>query len=116
MPDYRKSYKKSKSSKNSKSGGRRRKHTMRKYRRGRKVMRGGAQMWSVFSRVPEFFKPDLESAIRYVLPEYRSPAIIPEELSKTELLTKIKTSKMYLDNPEEVKKQFEQFYAESDYN
>lgn len=41
MPDFRKSYKKSKNSKNSKSGGRRRKHTMRKYRRGRKVMRGG---------------------------------------------------------------------------
>ena len=36
-----KSYKKSKNSKNSKSGGRRRKHTMRKYRRGKKVMRGG---------------------------------------------------------------------------
>lgn len=47
MPDFRKSYKKSKNSKNSKSGGRRRKHTMRKYRRGkksRKVMRGGKQM------------------------------------------------------------------------
>ena len=41
MPEYRKSYKKSKNSKNSKSGGRRRKHTMRKYRRGKKVMRGG---------------------------------------------------------------------------
>lgn len=41
MPDYRKSYKKSKNSKNSKSGGRRRKHTMRKYRRGRNVMRRG---------------------------------------------------------------------------
>jgi len=43
MPDY-KSYKKSKNSKNSKnskSGGRHRKHTMKKYRRGRKVMRGG---------------------------------------------------------------------------
>lgn len=39
MP-YQKS-KKSKNSKNSKSGGRRRKHTMKKYRRGRKVMRGG---------------------------------------------------------------------------
>ena len=35
------SYKKTKNSKNSKSGGRRRKHTMRKYRRWRKVMRGG---------------------------------------------------------------------------
>jgi hypothetical protein len=42
MPDFHKSYKKSKNSKNSKSGGRRRKHTMRKYRRGKKVMRGGA--------------------------------------------------------------------------
>ena len=41
MPDFRKSYKKSKNSKNSKSGGRRRKHTMRKYRRGKKVMGGG---------------------------------------------------------------------------
>ncbi len=46
MPEYKsrksQSYKKSKNSKNSKSGGRRRKHTMRKYRRGKKVMRGGA--------------------------------------------------------------------------
>lgn len=46
MPDFRKSYKKSKNSKNSKSGGRRRKHTMRKYRRGKKVMRGGAKITS----------------------------------------------------------------------
>ena len=45
MPNYNsKSYKKSKNSKNSKSGGRRRKHTMRKYRRGRKVMRGGENL------------------------------------------------------------------------
>ena len=45
MPNYNsKSYKKSKNSKNSKSGGRRRKHTMRKYRRGKKVMRGGAEI------------------------------------------------------------------------
>ena len=41
-----KSCKKSKSSKNSKSGGRRRKHTMRKYRRGRKVMRGGEYIFT----------------------------------------------------------------------
>lgn len=42
MPSYNsKSQKRSKNSKNSKSGGRRRKHTMRKYRRGKKVMRGG---------------------------------------------------------------------------
>ena len=44
MPEYKsrksQSYKKSK---NSKNGGRRRKHTMRKYRRGKKVMRGGAK-------------------------------------------------------------------------
>ena len=45
MPNYNsKSYKKSKNSKNSKSGGRRRKHTMRKYRRGKKVMRGGENL------------------------------------------------------------------------
>ncbi len=48
MPEYKsrksQSYKKSKNSKNSKSGGRRRKHTMRKYRRGKKVMRGGAKI------------------------------------------------------------------------
>lgn len=53
MPNYSRksqSYKKSKNSKNSKSGGRRRKHTMRKYRRGRKVMRGGEDRTDVLIR------------------------------------------------------------------
>lgn len=51
MPEYKsrksQSYKKLKNSKNSKSGGRRRKHTMRKYRRGKKVMRGGVGNYPV---------------------------------------------------------------------
>jgi hypothetical protein len=64
MPSYNsKSQKRSKNSKNSKSGGRRRKHTMRKYRRGKKVMRGGAIDPEILQNIKNFLISDSGASV-----------------------------------------------------
>jgi len=119
MPSYKQSKSQKRSQSQSKNGGRRRKHTMRKLRRGkksRKVMRGGIPMWSQLNKVNEFSRPELVGAIKEILRNEYGNTHIPDTLSRTEILTKLKQSDMFTKDPEYVITRFSKFYDRSDFD
>ena len=119
MPDFHKSYKKSKNSKNSKSGGRRRKHTMRKYRRGKKVMRGGAFMWSRYGNIPDSYQDTFMTLAKQTLRKellFEKTFEITNYTTKDELKELIKNSSDFKDDPEKVKSLFKDYYNSTDWD
>jgi hypothetical protein len=78
-------------------------------------MRGGIPPWSRFGNVSDFSKEELEGAIKEILRNEYGNTTISNNLSKTEILTKLKNSDRFIKDPDYVITRFANFYERSDF-